>query len=95
MSITVTNELQLYKTKVGLFAQEFGKHSKLGDGGYLEPGSHVFLDQILDGWGIFRIMLKEKSSQFYVQVPVEHVADEMEECHDEQGVIRIVEKVSE
>lgn len=73
-------ELTVYKTKVGLFAQVFGEKSKIGDGGFLHKGSHVFLDQRLDN-GSYVLACFEPHQGKYVIVPEEYFDHHLEKVN--------------
>ena len=70
------NEGDVVKIRVGLFAQKFNKSSKIGDGGLLASGSHVWLDQIVDDKYIFTCFKPYQDR--YVSIPQEYLEEQDE-----------------
>ncbi len=85
MSITL-NELQVYKLRVGLPARAWGELSNEFDTshGWIQPGSHCYLDQVKDGRAAFHLF-GEECAGLYVRFPVEYADNHLELVLDEEG----------
>lgn len=74
-------ETKEYKTKVGLFIQEFGRNCTLFDcKAMLLAGTPVMYDQKTEqGWHIFRVITEEQFNNHYVAVPDGYIEDEIKD----------------
>lgn len=92
MTITL-NELQIYKLRVGLIAFKWGERQSNMDSkhGWIQPGSHVYLDQVKDGLASFHLF-GEDCKGLYVRFPVEYADDHLELVLDASGQPEMVKE---